>query len=227
MALGRFDWRVSWFAVAYMNLQVNFIAPSEIRSASVVSAKSLLQITAIIVPLAIALLFASAYFSYAEQNSKRELIEGTWTSTERTLTRAQELTQKLQDHQRALAEVEGWEQSLYTWPAFLADFRELIPPAIQVQAMRARQNLEASADGQPQRSLQIIMSGRAKGPDAEGRVESVRLGLATRPTLAAWVKEAKVTGFREDTDVDAEPDDRSFQIEVNFFPRRLNAVAAR
>ncbi len=210
-----------------MNLQVNFITPEEIRSASVVSPKSLLQITAIIVPLAIALLFASAYFNYAEQNSKRELIEGTWASTEKSLIRAQELTQKVQDYQRARTEVEGWQQSIYAWPAFLADIRELIPPTIQLQAMRARQSLEVSTDGQPQRSLQIIMSGRAKGPDAEGRVESVRLGLATRPTLTAWVKEAKVTGFREDTDVDAEPDDRSFQIEVNFFPRRLNAVAAR
>lgn len=209
-----------------MNLQLNFIQPAEIRSASVVIVKSLLKIAALVAPVMMLLFLGNAYISYAEQKSKLELVEGNWTRTEIRLNRAQELTQKLQARRAAEQEISGWAQSRIDWPAVLAALRRDVPPTVQLKVMQARQALEVAPEGHARRSLRVILNGRGAGPNAEGRVEQLRQGIGNQPPLNKLIREARVTGFSEDAEAGAGPDDRSFQIEVDFIPRKIHATAA-
>lgn len=209
-----------------MNLQINFIQPAEIRSASVVSIKSLLQIGAVMVPLALIMVIVLAYVGYAEQRSALALLEGTWSSTELRQQRAQALGQQLQDRKSALNELLGWGESRVDWSAMLADLRAGVPPMIQIKALQARQALEVGADGHAQRNLRIILSGRCEGPAAEEKVEMLRQALAVELPLREAVSEARVAAFREDTEAGATPDDRAFQLEVDITPRSMHATAA-
>lgn len=225
MALGRGRGRGPGGAVAVMNLQLNFIRPAEIRSASMVSVKALLQIGAVMIPLALIVVIALAYTGYAEMNSAVSLLEATWANTEVRQQRAQTLGQQLQERKSALNELNGWSASRMIWSAFMADFRSGVPPVIQVKVLQARQALEVGADGHPQRNLRILLNGRCEGPGAEEKVEMLRKALADELPLRETVNEARVAAFREDTEAGSTPDDRAFQVEVDFIPRSLHAAA--
>lgn len=210
-----------------MNLQVNFIEPAEVRSASMVSVKYLLQMTATLVPIIMVLLLVHAYISNAEQQSKLELLSGTWETMEVRQKKSLELSQKLDLHRRPVGEIGGWQQSRLAWPELLSGIREHVPPSIQIKVLQARHTLKLGPEGIAERNLRLIINGRGTGPDAEGRVESLRHGIGTQPPLSYLVKEARVTGFREDAEAGAGPEDRTFQIEVDFIPRKLDATAAK
>lgn len=213
--------------VVTMNLRINFIQPPEIRSASMVSVKFILQIAGAIIPLIMVLFLAQGYISYYEYKSKLDLLQGTWAGTETQVKRAQELSQKLQARRQARDEISGWEQSKFPWFDLLAAIRAQVPSTVQLKVLQARQTLDVPKDGYAQRSLRIILNGRSQGSGAEDHVKALSLGFSTKPPLSEWVKESKVTGFREDTEEGAGPEDRAFQLEVDFIARRLHATAAK
>lgn len=210
-----------------MNLLINFIQPQEIRSASMVSVKSLLQIGAVMIPLALIIFFALTYFSYAEHKSTLNLLEGTWAIKEAQLKRAQDLNKNLAAQKRALQEVEGWRLSRTAWPDLLEQLRAEVPPTIQIKVLQARQAFEVPDAGGPLRTLRLILNGRCAGPDAEERVEFLRSRMVSKSAPWDSVQEARVAGFREDEEPGAGPDDRTFQIEMNFIPRSLHAASAK
>lgn len=210
-----------------MNLSINFIQPQEIRSASMVSVKSMIQIGTVMIPLVLVLFFASTYFSYAEHKSSLNLLEGTWSIKEKQLKRAQALNKNLLERRRALEEIEGWRISRMPWPDILSQLRVEVPPTIQLKVLQARQNFEAPASGPPQRTVRVTLNGRCIGPDAENRVDRLRADLLTQSRLGAFVQDARVAGFREDDESGAGPDDRTFQIQLNFIPRSFHAASTK
>jgi Tfp pilus assembly protein PilN len=160
-----------------MNLLINFIEPQEVRSASMVSAKSMLQIFAVLVPAILVLMIFLAYIGYAEKKSALELHEGTWAKTEVRLNRANELNQSLQARKQAFGELAGWQQARMIWHEALDGIRASVPESVQIKVLQARQSLEVGEDGHARRVLRMIMSGRCEGPEAEATVERFRAAL--------------------------------------------------
>lgn len=222
--------RRHWFGVGcferIMNVLLNFIKPTELRSASMVSVKSALQIGAFMAPAIIILMIVLAYVGYAEQKSSLALLEGGWASTEVQLKKATQASRELKTRKNALDELRNWQESRIPWPGVLNDLRKQVPPEIQLTVMQARQAFEVTTNGIPQRSVRVLLNGRCEGPEAENRVEALRTSLASDGLLGDLVARARVTSFQEDADPASSTDDRVFQIELDFAPRRIHATAA-
>ncbi len=207
-----------------MNLQINFIQPAELRSASIVSLKSLVKIASVMLPLIVIILIVLAYVGYAEQKSSLGLLEDTWKSTEARQQRAQALGLQLEERKSALEELKGWSQSRPDWYAMMGTLSSVVPPVVQLKVLQARQALEVGEDGYPQRTLRIVMNGRCEGPDAEDVVEMFRRSIAVDSQMSDAIRAAQVAAFREDTETGSTPDDRTFQVEVDFIPRSIHAT---
>ncbi len=208
-----------------MNLAVNHIKPSEIRSASVVSAKAMLQISAFIVPLSMTVFIGLAYLKKVEYQSKAELQQSAWNDAEMRVNQAVALGQTLILRKQAVQEVRGWQTSRIAWSEVLAALRPMVPASVQLKALQARQSFEPGLDGHAVRACRIVMNGRCEGPDAENKVESLRQSMATHPMLSVWVGNVRVAAFSEDMEKGASADDRAFQVELDFLVRSLHAAS--
>ncbi len=213
--------------VVIVNLRINFIESAEIRSASMVSVKALLQICALTIPLALVVYVFITYLSYAENKSALVLKEDVWIAKEIQLKKALALNAKLKERKNALDDVDGWGLSRFPWPELLELLRAEVPPNIQLKALQARHTLEVLSKNGAVRRLRIIINGRCAGPAAEDEVERFRSRMMTGSTMSELVEDARVAGFREDVEPGAGPDDRAFQIELDLRPRNVHAATAK
>lgn len=210
-----------------MNLSANFIQPAEIRSASMVSIKSMLQMSLLLIPLVMAVVIAHAYVTYAEQKSTQELLEGTWANMEGRKNRVADLTADFKTLNAAMTEVAGWERSRLAWHELLDGIQRQVPATIQLKALQVRQTLGVSDKGIIERSYRMTLGGRCQGPMADARVEEMRRAFNQENPMGPLVKSALVTGFREDTEPGANEQDRAFQIEIDFNPRGFREAPAK
>lgn len=210
-----------------MNLNVNFIQPAEVRSASMVSIKSILTMIAIFVPLILILLISYAYISYAEQRSAQELAQGIWEKTEKRKNRSVELAGELKALQASLAELQGWQRTRIDWNEALLAIQQHVPTSAQLKVMRMEEKLEIDAKFQVQRIIKATLNGRCEGPEANAKVEAFRQALSDQPPFRDAIKSIEIMGFQEDTEAGADESDRVFQIEIVFNPRLLNEAPAK
>lgn len=210
-----------------MNLQLNFIRPSEIRSASMVSVKALAQIGAIVIPIVFALYMAALYFGYAEEESAKEVLTGNWDSLAAKERRATELDKRLKERREIRNRLTGWSESRLNWSELLHGLRAEVPAQVQLKVLKARQNLGIGEDGHAQRSYGLIINGRCVGPAAEERVQALEASWYHKAPFEELVKQTTLADFEVDTDPKANPEDRIFQIEIQLKPRSLHAVAGK
>lgn len=210
-----------------MNLTNNVIQPDEIRSASLVSIKTLAKVTALIIPVILALFLVRAYLIYVEQRSTLHLLESTWSATDVKKKRVTELATTFKATSTSLAEVEGWQRSRVAWHEVLEGLQQQMLPAIQLKTLQARQSLNTGSDGKIERQIKVTLNGRCQGPDADARVQATRGGLSRNSLLGPQIKSVEVTGFREDTEPGAGELDRAFQIDIVFNPRSFREIAAK
>jgi Tfp pilus assembly protein PilN len=210
-----------------VNLQVNLIRPQELRSASLVSPKSMAVIGSIVVPLALVLWLAWVFMGNLELKSELESMEQEKAGVMPQQKAAREL-KKRADAQAALYnEVMGWSRSRMEWSGLIDSIRARVPAQMQWQSLQMRQGFELDGKGNPFRACQILLSGRCAGPDADVHVEAMRRAWAVDPSASNRVTSADVTSYREDSSPTAGPDDRIFQIEVRFAPGRFDEAARK
>ena len=208
-----------------MNVQVNLIRAPELRSASMVSLKSLGWIAVIILPLVLLLCLGWVYMGYAEARSKLRLLE---EEKERTAPQRREvrtLNQTLSGQQGIYNEVMGWHHSRVPWHEMLDVLRPHVPETMQWRSLQMRQQMSVAKDGNLLREPVVVLSGRCQGPEAEAQVEMLRRAWSEVGPLARRVEQATVTAYREDETPGAAKEDRVFQIEVKFRPGRFHAPA--
>lgn len=210
-----------------MNITNNLIAPGEIRSTSLISMKAVLGIVAIILPLMIATALTHAYLSYAEQASTLEVLEGTWKLKEGDLKRTRELTAELGVANTTLAEIDGWRTSRILWHESLQGLLHQVPATVQLKVLLARQSLNIGEKDVIARQFRININGRCQGPNADATVEAMRRTLQQEPPFGPLINTAVISGFREDTEAGAGEQDRAFQIDIDYKPRRFREVAAK
>lgn len=210
-----------------MNVQVNLIRPSELRSASMVSGKSLVLIGGIVVPVVLLLWVAWTYLGSAEASSALRLLE---QEKERIAPQQRTATamRRTLDAQRALRdEATGWGRSRVAWHEVLASAAERVPPTMQWRSLQVRQQLVLDAKDQPVRDFLLTLQGRCQGPGAEAQVEAMRRAWEAEPPLAGRVARATVASYREDDGPGAAKEDRLFQIDVQFNPGAFHAAAGK
>lgn len=227
MAYGCGGGRLSGRFFGIMNLQLNFIRPSEIRSASMVSVKALVQIGAIVIPLVFALYMAALYIGHAEEKSAKEVLSGNWDSLAAKERRATELDKKLTERREIRNRLAGWSESRLNWSELLHGLRAEVPVQVQLKVLKARQNMGIGENGHAQRAFSLTINGRCVGPAAEERVQALEASWSETIPLDELVKQIRLADFEVDIDPNANPEDRIFQMEIQLKPRSLHAVAGK
>lgn len=198
-----------------MNLSVNLIQRAELRSASLVSLRAIGYMTALILPLAILLLFADLYLERGEQQSRQQLLESEQQALAASLAAARTTLAEQKRLQQAYDELTGWQRSRAPWPTWLSWIRDSIPARIQLQSWQSRQTLRADEElASPVRQIEWTLAGRCVGSDAEAVVQELRRTLADH----AAIETARVTAFMEDPAPNADPEDRIFELTITAQP---------
>ncbi len=210
-----------------MNLQVNLIRPQELRSASLVSLKSLGLIAGIIVPLVLLLCIGWAYMGSLEARSVLKMREQERIQAEPQQKEAVSLAKHLSKQKARYDELMGWNRSRIPWNNLLEDVRPHIPDSMQWRTLQMRTRMTVASNGVLSRESSATLIGRCKGMDAEAQVETLRRAWETEPSMTQWVAQATVTSFREDDTPGAAKEDRHFQIDVKFRPGRFHAITGK
>jgi hypothetical protein len=210
-----------------VNLNTNFLYPEEMRSASMVSLKSLLQISAGIIPLIIIILIAHAHIKLEEVRSALELEKNQWSNVEVRKEKAEKMSAELRTVTASATELNGWRRSRIDWNPLFEGLRRHVPPTIQLKVMTARHSIELDAKNQLQRVSKVILNGRCAGPDADAKVQNFRKVLGEQEPFAALARSVIVSGLVEDLEPGSREGDRVFQIEIDFQPRLFHETSGK
>ena len=210
-----------------MNVQVNLIRPNELRSASMVSLKSLGLIAAIVVPLVMVLGMGWNYMGYLEVRSALRNLEEQSTQSERQKKDVQVVSKNLAFQTKLHDEVMGWGQSRVAWGEMLGGMQGRVPDTMQWRSLQMIMQTLVMKDGQLVREHTLAVNGRCQGPGADQQVEALRHAWATEEPMAKWVARADVALFGEDDTPGASKEDRIFQIEVKCHPGEFHASAGQ
>lgn len=210
-----------------MNLSTNLIYDSEMRSPSLVSLKSMLQVAAIFFPLIIVILYFYQNVKLAEARSALDVENARWTKMQAEQERSQAMTGELRAIRSSTSELAGWERTRLEWHALLASLRGHVPPSIQLKVMNVRHALELDEKNNLQRRFKLSLNGRCAGPDADTKVQGFRQVLGEQPPLDSLVSNVVVAGLVEDLEPGAREGDRIFQIDIDFNPRNFREVTGR
>ena len=210
-----------------MNINVNLIRPSEQRSASLVSLKSLGLMAAILLPLILALFIGWTYMGYLEVRSALKPLEQEQEKSERQKNEALALIKLLRTQKALCDEVVGFHDSRVPWHVVLDNMIPLVPETMQWVDLKMRMEMQIDKDGQVLREHLLMLSGRCKGPNADEQVESFRRGWVSGSVMTQWVAKAEVAAFREDDAPEAAKEDRKFQIDIKFRPGRFHAPTGK
>ncbi len=210
-----------------MNINVNLIRPSEQRSASLVSLKSLGLMAAILLPLILVLFIGWTYMGYLEVRSALKPLEHEQEKSERQKNEAMALIKQLRTQKALCEEVMGFHDSRVPWNVVLDTMIQPVPETMQWVDLKMRMEMQVAKDGQISRDHVLMLSGRCKGPNADQQVETFRRAWVSGSVMTQWVAKAEVVAFREDDGQDAAKDDRKFQIDVKFHPGRFHAPTGK
>jgi hypothetical protein len=210
-----------------VNLNTNFLYPEEMRSASMVSLKSMLQVAAILFPAIIVMLIFYAHVKLEEKLSALTLEEARWAKVEVQKSRAETMNRDLRALRSSAEELEGWRRTRLEWNDLLNGLRGHVPASIQLKMLNARHSLELDAKGNLQRLINLTLTGRCAGPDADTKVQDFRRLISEQAPFSMIASNVVVSGLVEDLEPGAKEGDRVFEIGVEFNPRYFRETAGR
>lgn len=206
-----------------MNLRVDLILQTEQRSASVISVKSILRISIIIVPVILLLVFASSFLSNSKLVRDLHKLEVEWRSVEPQRADALRLLDAFKVNSDIKKELDGFKNSNISWNKQLTGLMREAPREIQIQKLRITHTLQL-VDDIPARTFVLTLNGKAVGPKAADNVQLLldRINRSESFELAvenAIIPEGSFTAVSTGTTVHEY--DRNFQIDCKYKPRKL------
>lgn len=202
-----------------MNLHVNLILESEIRSSSRVSRKFIVIVVASTV--AAILLVSAAFVLFLAHSAEKSLL---FAEQERkqlapVFAAVNDLKKELAVFQDLTNAISTWGQSRLEYPALFTGLQKIVPDNIQLTRMTLNDAFATDA-GAPTRTVSIYLQGKAIGENAEDDVAKMEKSLVGNPPFDAVMESAKVKHFEAAKNLQ-QADLRIFDIECRFKPRRL------
>lgn len=197
-----------------MNLRVDLILETEKRSASVISAKSLLRMLAILVPVILVVVIgvqiAQLMSLKSECNNKKlELKE-----KEPKKKEALELSDRLNSNRVMLNELKGWKNSRIDWYKQLVALQKEIPQSMVFETLRLTHAFD-KADNVPARLFTLSVRGRTYGDASVDSVQLVKRQLTIQETFSKVMEAPQVT-IKQDEAPGADPRDRIFSFDCVY-----------
>ncbi len=202
-----------------MNLRVDLILPSEQRSGSVLSPKSLTRIASVALPTIMAVVIAIFGYQYLKLRGQVKNLEEAWESAKPKEARSEEVRQQLARNKKILEEIEGWKKSNIDWHWALLSLQKQVPDNIALTSLALDHSLKTTQD-KPVRAYSILFSARAEGKDAEYTIRRFEGALEQAAQLKDMLETVEVVqgSYREDTATENEFD-RVFRMSCKFKPR--------
>lgn len=199
------------------SLRIDLIAEDEQRSAAPISMRGIARIATIAVPLVVLLGVASTVVRFMALKNTERMREAEWLVVEPQSEEAKKLTAAMVTNRKILKLVNGWENSNLRWTDQLLALRESVPGEIQLVNLKVTQEIRA-ADGKTKRFCRLSIQGKARGTNAQDRVDGLRHSLADDEAFGTNLADVEVKEFRADPAKGAGKDDRVFQIASNYKP---------
>lgn len=189
-----------------MNFRVDLIQDTERRSASVISAKFLIRLAAILVPVIIVLSMTGLVLGMLKIQAVRDDMEQQWVDQEPKQKAAQALHAEVASNQQVLDEIEGWKKASLMWRDQLVELQKLVPKTIQLNDLRMTGRIEGYSENPrepnkpPHRFYALRFNGimfgdinidNAENNDVKKMVEDIQAS----PVFSNVVKSAKVDRF--------------------------------
>lgn len=204
-------------------MRVDLILESEQRSASVVNLKSVIRISSISVPVILLVVVASIVVNMTTLNNELRMLEGETQAIGSKEKVAETVIKGFAVNRGMLNELEGWRKSHIDWYEQLLAMQKAVPAEIQLSALRISHEFDLIDKKIPVRAFTVALEGNTTGERAESSVQRLKRGLEDSPVLSSAVKEngVEVSRFEAATGKEAAKDDRIFQIECKYRPRRF------
>jgi len=202
-----------------MNLHINLLLKSEERSASRISRKFILKVSAVFAGLLLAALVgivligarsAKQSLLFAQQEKKQ--LEGAFRTIE-------ELRQELTSLQELTNAISSWAQTRPDWPALLCGVQSIVPPNIQLTRLTASESITL-VDNAPTRIVTLYLQGKAAGEHSETDVQELEKSLKEKPPFSEIMEFARVKQF-EAVKSEGRENMRVFDIECRFKALKL------
>jgi hypothetical protein len=201
-----------------VNLRVDLILPSEQRSASLFNPRVVVRLTGILIPVGLLALLAYGVTHMMFVKGRLAAAEQQWRSAEPRKAQAIKLGDQFNANRAIRDELAGWRATHVDWHRQLASVQRRVPPNVQVTSLGIAQVLQTT-NNVLARVFTMRLQGKAVGAGADADVEALREGLRTDPVLTNVHGRVEITMFAADTDRNAKPEDRVFQIDCRYAPR--------
>ncbi len=202
-----------------MNLQINLILDSEVRSGSKISLKFAARIAGVSIPVLLGLVIAGLVL--AGRSAKQNLLfaEQEKSRTEPVYRLVIKMNQELKESQQVADVVEGWAASRTDWNLLLRRLQAAVPPSIQLLRMNMDETV-GPADNAACRLAGMSIKGQAIGESAEADVRALDQALKTGAAFTNAFANVKVQRF-EASENAAEKNTRVFDIECILAPKKI------
>jgi hypothetical protein len=210
-----------------MSLRVDLILPSERRSASVINARSLTRLSAVVVPLVLLLLGGQIFMGMMKKQAELSGLEERWFRDEPRQNRAIELTKTVNRNREIQEELAGWRRSRMNWSDQLAELPKWTPKTIQLQSLTISHVLQLIDDRDRARAFTLRIHGKATGPNADQDFDALQHSLETAALFAESIETVDVVDFDADRSMDAVESDRVFRIRCDYNPVRFDEATRR
>jgi len=196
-----------------MNLRVDLILETEKRSASVVNAKGLIRIVAIVVPLIVILLISLAVINIRSLSNELKNKEAEMNIAGPKRDEAIKFRAEVGKNKQALDELEGWRKSRISWSEQLLNLQGIIPAKIQLTSLRIMHGIEP-----PSRIYSMTMLGKAFGDQAKDNVELLG-DIKKNQAFSTVLKDSKVASYKRNNDPAVKTGEMLFGVEASYQPR--------
>ena len=202
-----------------MNLQVNMILDSELRSGSSVRQKFVVQMLAAVVPILFLFVMIPLVFGSRAAKKNRLLVELERKQIRPNYIMVLNLRKELHNYQAFLRDMEGWRDSRTVWHQALRSLQEIVPVNIQLTRLVVAEKVEV-VDGVPARITSVYIKGKVVGEKSEKDVEHLHQALKESQPFKSLMERVEVKRFAASRNAE-ESHVRVFDIECAFVPKLM------
>ena len=199
-----------------MSLHINLIFDNERRSGSLITVRSVLRVTAIVVPAIILTLGAGAWLSISSLKGEYAELEETHRQIEKHQTEF--TTIKTDDNKLSvyLNDVERFHGARITWNEHLVAIREVLPENLRVNSLEVKSSIDIPDEKQKLRMARMyVMTMKGVTTGTGDDLEKVRNTIATAPQFTNEVQAVSIGDFS------SEGPHNTFELLINYHPRYL------
>lgn len=203
-----------------MNLQINLILDSEMRSSSTVSLKFMVRVAAVGVPILLGIVIAGLIIGGRSARQSLRFAEQQKSQLDPVYKSVIGLKYELQECRQMADVLEGWGASRTDWHLLLRQIQGVMPPSIQLLRLTVNETIE-QVNNAPVRTSGMYMKGKVVGERAEDDVQSLDKMLKEKSPFTNLFSKVDVKRFEAAENV-ADKNIRVFEIECILAPKIIS-----